>query len=366
MKTLILTCNTGQGHNASAAAIRGAFEARGVTCDIADTLAFLSKQISKVIDRCFTGIYRHMPRAFDRGYAFTDAREGKAGAVPITQLMQPGAKRLCRFVQENGYTHILCVHVFSAVMVAVCKEKYGLTVTSSYLPTDYTCYPFTEKTTADAYFLPHEGLAPSYIQAGIPGERVYPTGIPVREDFFETRDKARERAALGMDADAKVVLLMGGSMGCGPIDALVKAIAAAVDENTYLLVSCGTNKRLLRQLSQREGPRVRLLEYADNVPQLMAAADLFVTKPGGISITEAGVSGLPILLLNVIGGCETPNYRYFTERGYAFGAQDVAHAASLCRQLLEAPQVLDARATLLRETFRKDAAAEICRIVGTL
>lgn len=361
MKILILTCNTGQGHNASAKAIQGELVRRGAVCDIADTLAFLSKKGSRVVDKCFTGIYRKTPKIFDVGYAHAgEGQTGRQGADCLWSVMLMGAGRLHRYVEEGGYTHIVCVHIFSAVMVTAMKEKYGVTLPTSFLSTDYTCYPFVELTDVDLYFLPHGALAEDFVARGIPRERLIATGIPVRGDFLRIeRDKAAAREALGLPKDAKVVFLMGGSMGCGPMEKMVKAIAKGGGEDIRLLVSCGTNRKLLRSLQRGKDSRITAFRYTENVPQIMAASDLFVTKPGGISITEAGVMGLPMLLLNVVGGCETPNYGFFTARELAAGARDVEDVASLCARLLADGEGRHRMSERLLGEFRRDSAALI-------
>ncbi len=360
MKTLILTCNTGQGHNSSASSIRDVFTSNGQFCEIMDALGFLSKRASKIVDKCFTGIYRHIPKAFDSVYTHTDAHIGHFSAADsMVTVLKPGCKRLYKYIIENGYDNIICVHLFPAIMVTVIKEKYGLSAKSSLLTTDYTCYPFTEKTDMDLYFLPHADLANEYIKIGKTKEKLVATGIPVRNDFLNAPDKVAARSSLGLPRDSKVIFIMGGSMGCGPMEELVLQIARAVDADTKLLVSCGTNEKLLRNLKKHAADNTTVFSYSNDIPAIMSAADLFVTKPGGISITEAAVSGLPAVIIDVVGGCETPNFKFFTEHEYYFGAETTKDVANECIELLKSPEKLAERSHLLRKVFYKNSAEEI-------
>jgi len=364
MKILILTCNTGQGHNSSASAIKEALVAKGYECEVADAISFLSKSASKIIDTCFTGVYRHMPKAFNFGYSHTDTKMGKlAAAEPIMKLIEQGSKKLHSYIEDNGYTHVICVHIFASMAMSVMKKKYDLNVPSGYLPTDYTCYPFTEKTEADLYFLPHADLEDDIAAAGVPREKMVATGIPVRSDFLIKQEKKLARKKFGLPEDAKVILLMGGSMGCGPIKKLALAIAEGASENTKLLVSCGTNNKLLRKLEKKKSEKLIPFKYSNDIPTLMAASDLFITKPGGISITEAGVVGLPMLLVNVIGGCETPNFNFFGSHDYAFCADSIEHAKELCLSLLETPEKLEERSEHLHKNFYRNSAEEIAEYI---
>lgn len=252
-------------------------------------------------------------------------------------------------------------------MVTAAKDKYGLSAKSCFLPTDYTCYPFIEKTNMDMYFLPHEDLRTEFIQNGVSQNKLVTTGIPVRRGFLcEKRNKEAARRALDLPIDAQIIFLMGGSMGCGPIEELVQSLIKSRNSNIRLLVSCGTNKKLLCSLKQLNNEKIVAFRYSDNIPQIMMASDLFVTKPGGISITESAVMGLPMLLLNFIGGCETPNFNFFKEHGYAFSANSVDDAVSVCDMLLSSPERLNKCSESLYKGFYKDSAKQIYEAVQSI
>lgn len=361
MKTLILTCNTGQGHNSSASSINDIYSANGDICEVADALSFLSKQASKIVSKCFTGIYRHIPKAFDSMYSHseTDSRHSINTMESAIKLLKLGCKRLYKYIITEEFDSIICVHLFPALMVSWLKKKYGLEVKTSLLTTDYTCYPFTAKTDMDLYFLPHEALADEFNNIVKDKSKLVATGIPIKRGFLSLPDKASARKLLGIDDNMKVIFIMGGSMGCGPMEDLVIKVAEGADQNTRILVSCGTNKALLKSLQKKNLTGTEVFSFSDNIPNIMAASDLFVTKPGGISSTEAAVSGLPTIVMNVIGACETPNYNFFTEHNYFYGAKSIDEIAELCTTLLSDPEALKERSLLLKQTFHKDSAAEI-------
>ncbi len=358
MKTLILTCNTGQGHNSSAAAIKAVFEANGDLCEIADALSFLSKQASKIVDKCFTGIYRHIPKAFDSMYSEADSHHTLNTMESAIKLLKFGCKKLYKYIVCEEFDSIICVHLFPAIMVSWLKDKYGLQAKTSLLSTDYTCYPFISKTDMDLYFLPHAALADDF-KSVEDKSKLVASGIPIKRDFLSLPDKATARKLLGLEDSAKVIFIMGGSMGCGPMEDLVLKISEESDPDTRLLVSCGTNKTLLKTLKKKNLSRAEVFSFSDNIPTIMAASDLFVTKPGGISSTEAGVAGIPTIVMNVIGACETPNYNFFTSHNYFYGATSIDEVSELCRTLLSKPEALKERSAVLKEVFFKDSAAEI-------
>ena len=365
MKVLILTCKTGQGHNSSAAAIKQSFDSREIECDVADNVAFMSKLGSKMMDKAFTGIYRHMPKFFDKGYGKVNFRIfGMSSAEMFARTLLLFSRKLRRHITENGYTHVICVHLLSAVMISAMNKKKPLGVKTSFLSTDYTMLPFIETTVLDQYFLPHRDLADLFTEMGLPRENLVDTGIPVRSQFLECeRNKAEERAKLNIPNDAKVVFIMGGSMGCGPIEELVKSIAEVGGDDLRVLVSCGTNDKLLHSLSKLSDERITPFRYSDNIPGILTAADVFVTKPGGVSITEAGVMAIPTVLLNAIGGCETPNFNFFISHGFAEGAKDVTDVAKICSELLDSPERREVIKSRLNEDFNRHSADKIAEAV---
>ena len=360
MKTLILTCNTGQGHNSTAASLKDVFEANGDICEIADALSFLSNEASKIVNKCFTGIYRHIPKAFDSMYTLSEADNHSVGAMEsAVKILRLGCKKLYKYIEKGEFESIICVHLFPALMVTRLKEKYGLSLKTALLTTDYTCYPFTAKTDMDLYFMPHAYLEDEFGTAVSDKSKLFATGIPIKKDFLSLPDKASAKKQLGLPDDCKTVFIMGGSMGCGPMEELVCKLSDTVDQDTRLLVSCGTNKVLLKSLKKKKLLNTEAFSFSDSIPTIMAASDLFVTKPGGISTTEAAVAGLPTVIINAVGGCETPNYKFFTENEFFYGTATVDEVCTKCVSLLQNEAELKERSAALKKEFKKDSATQI-------
>lgn len=157
------------------------------------------------------------------------------------------------------------------------------------------------------------------------------------------------------------MVIMGGSMGCGPMEDVVAEIAEGMPENIELTVICGTNKQTAERLRRRHGenPRVHVRGYVKNMSLMLDSADLYLTKAGGISTTEAAVKGVPLVLADAVGGCESRNLEFFVVHGAALtaGAEELG---GLCVSLLGDRRRLDAMAQAI-ERLRMDGAAEsIC------
>ncbi len=341
MKTLILTCNTGEGHNSTATAICDAFAAHGQTCNRADTLAYLSPHISRIVCRWHSRIYRYMPRAFDAGYRAAEEHPDSFQKKSVLyRILTRGVDKLYAFLIKEGYDTIICTHAFSALLVTALKEKYpSLCLHTSFVATDYTCSPSVKECEMDAFFIPDSALSDDFICKGVPADRVYGTGLPVRRVFLETLDRAAAKEACGLPIDGRHVLMMCGSMGCGPMEALTAKLAKTSPADVIISVVCGTNKKLFRKLSRKfyDHPNVQILGYVNNIPALMDASELYLTKPGGISITEALAKRLPMILIHAVAGCEEYNLQYLLDRGMAKTAQSPEALCDLCLSLLNEP-----------------------------
>ena len=366
MRVLILTCNTGEGHNSCAAALRETFQERGTACDVADALGFLSEGMSRFISRWHTRIYRHFPDLFRWGYAYVERhpallRERSA----VHRFFTSGAGRLYPFLREGAYDTVICVHVFAAFMVEVLLKEHPGMWQTAFLATDYTCSPSGSEHALDWYFIPDESLAEEFIRSGIAPEKLAGTGIPVRRDFQKRGDREAARRALGLPADAPHLMVMCGSMGCGPIPAIVECLARDLPAHSAVSVVCGTNGRLRASLERRfrgDG-RIRVLGYVKEISLLMDSADLYLTKPGGISVTEAAAKALPMAFIDAVAGCEAYNMRYFMERGGAVTADTPARLAENCVRLLSDGERLAAMSRKLEALGVGQAGERICRVL---
>ena len=362
MPVLILSANTGQGHNSCARALQAVYTARGIPCEIRDTLAYLSPEVSKLVSEGHVLMYRKMPRLLSASYHSAERHpQAYTDQSPLYKFLASGVKKLLPEVLEGGYDTILCVHVFASLMVTELRRRCPRPLRTAFLATDYTCSPTCGDSRLDLYFVP-PGLTPAFVRAGLPQNRILETGIPLRPDFRAPGDAASAKAAFGIDPSHRHLLVMCGSMGCGPMEDLVQYVGERLPEDCELTVVCGTNHSLHRRLAQEweHSPRVHVQGYVENMSALMDGADLYLTKPGGISVTEATQKKLPMVLINAVAGCEDDNLRYFTALGAAVTAEAPEDLAALCLSLLRNPQALREMAARYDPIARPRAGEEIC------
>lgn len=362
MKVLILSCNTGEGHNSCAAALEEECRNQNIPCDIEDALRFISPEVSRFISNWHVRIYRHAPGLFRVGYRAAEDHPAQfhEGSTLYRYLTQ-GAEKLCGFIAGSGYDTVICTHTFAALMVSEVVKTHLPNLKTCFIATDYTCSPSVKDSSLDRYFIPASSLSGDFLGGGVTSERLRACGIPVRQMFRSSVRKEDAKRAFGIPADHKHLVMMCGSMGCGPMKRLAALLADRLKGRQHMTIVCGTNRKLLRWMDKTFFGRsdVKVIGYAENISLLMDSADLYLTKPGGISTSEAAAKALPMVLVNAVAGCEGYNLDYFVKTGLADTAGTTEELARLCTQILADPQRLAAMRAAGLKRPRTNAAERI-------
>jgi len=205
------------------------------------------------------------------------------------------------------------------------------------------------------YFVASEACSQDLIRLGAPADRVYPTGIPIDPSFREPKDRQLVAKSLGLDPSMPIILVMGGGLGFGSIERTVQQLED-IKLPLQLIVVAGKNPELRRQVqavARTSRHRIVALGYTHRIQQLMSAADLLVTKPGALTLSEALASSLPMILVDPIPG---------QEEGAAVLAEDKEEVAQLVASLFSQPDTLNA----MREDARRIAHPQSATTVAQL
>ena len=214
----------------------------------------------------------------------------------------------------------------------------------------------------DTCVIPDAALTELFVKNGVSPDTIAPLGIPVRAELYSCLPVQEAKKAAGLDPSHRHLLMMTGSMGCGPMEELTQLLANSLPTEYDVTVACSSNRQLLRRMERKfeDRPNIHIRGYIGNVSAMMDSADLFLTKPGGISTTEAMVKGLPMVLVNVVGGCETPNLEFFVSHGGAATADTPEAIAALCKRLLEHDEERLIMRQSLLAMHKTPAAQAIC------
>lgn len=358
MRILMLSANTGEGHNSSAKALMEVLQSRGVECQLQDCLAYLSPNFSKFICDWHVRIYQYGGKIFDKGYRFLENTANPENFNPIYELISLGAGKLRDTIMEEDFDGVVCVHPFAGTMITEVRRSWGMEIPTCLVATDYTCSPTVEQCDLDTFFVPAAEICREFELAGIPREKQMVTGIPVRQGFYEKADRQQARTTLQLPQESLVVLVMCGSMGCGPIERIAEETLSQMPEDSVMVAVCGRNEKLRESMERIRDPRLRVTGFIHNFTTYLDSADLIITKPGGLSSTEAANKHVPMVFINTVGGCESRNFDHFVKKGYAVGSSEPEEVIRIAIRM-----VWD---TASREKMRKTLTEAFCTNTGVV
>ncbi len=361
MKVLILSCNTGQGHNSAGLAVKEELERREIPCEMKDALSFARGHASRTISGAYINMATRAPSLFGSLYRLGGAISSPKRKSPVYYANTRYARPLKAYIEEQGFTAVVTPHLFPAETLTYLKRRGGLSVPCYAVATDYTCIPFWEETELDGYFLPHKDLIAEFAEKGLPREKLIPTGLPVSGQYLLHMEKRMARKRLGLPEDAPVFLVMTGSMGFGDISSFTLDLLLTCPREASIVILTGNNGPLKAKIDTdfaRER-RVRTVSFTREVSLYMDACDVLLSKPGGLTSTEAAVKNVPLVHTRPIPGCETKNARFFSSRGLSLFAEEPREAARAAALLAGNESLREQMRTRQREALPEDAAGAV-------
>ena len=316
MKGLIFSITAGQGHNQTAKVLSDYLNASGVECSYMDVFEYINPLLSESVSKLYLMSSKNMPQIYGGGYRMCEKRD--AGANHMLPKMTNAflAKRLLKLVRKEKPDVIICTHVFAALLVTYLTGHIDIQTHTIGIVTDFTIHPYWEDTNLDYYVTASELLTNQGVKKGIPEYKFKPFGIPIDPKFSRRKDKKEARKELGLE-DKDTVLVMSGSMGFGNVLEEIKELDR-LNLDYQIVTICGNNKKLKSQIDKLEMKKtIYNYGYVNNVDIFMDAEDCIVTKPGGLTTSEALAKGLPMIMNNPVPGQEDRNVEFLLNAGAA-------------------------------------------------
>ena len=365
MNILVLSCGTGGGHNSAAAAVKEEMLSRGHSVTMLNPLELCGRKVAGRVDNAYISLAQTVPGAFGAIYDLGNAYRRLPWRSPVYYANSHASYALAAYLAENPVDAIVMSHLFPAEILTYLRLHGTAVPKTIFITTDYTCIPFMEECVCDAYVIPAKELIGDFTTRGIPEDRIYPLGIPVRKGFRERQSRQQAKAALGLDQEKRYLLVSGGSIGAGKLEKALGLLCDITKGTDFSpIVICGNNTSVLGHLEKRYGSQVRLLGQTDRMAEYLRACDLYFTKPGGLSTTEAAVMEVPLALLPPIPGCETRNRRFYTETGMAEAVEPNERDLQRVLSLLDSPAHWERMMENQRRVIPKDAAQRICDLAA--
>ncbi len=362
-RILILFSDTGGGHRAAAEAIRDALLIRHpdeVSIDMVDVFRTYSPFPFKYMPEMYPWIVNRSKSGWGVGYKLTNTRNN-------AKIIQQGIyvsleKSLLRMLREHPADLIVSVHslltrtTMQGLMQFEKRPPFMVVVTDL-----VTTHMFWYDKSVDRCLVPTQPAFDRGLESGLSPDQMRVTGLPVHPNFASRlTDKASARQELGWDPNLPAVLMVGGGEGMGALYETARAVND-MRLKCQLIVIAGRNAVLKQKLeSDRWNQPTHVYPFVTNMPVLMAAADILVSKAGPATISEACIAGLPVILYDAIPGQETGNVDYVVENDAGIYAPSPTEASeAVAKWLAEGPEGLKRHSENARRLGRPNAVWEI-------
>lgn len=396
MNILILTASTGGGHLRAAASLKSyiAENSENNNVKVIDALEYINPILNKTITEGYEQMAKKVPKLFGSLYKSSN-KENILGSF-LAGFMAVIAKYLLPLIESFDPQIIITTHPFVTTMVSNLKEHNKISQPLICIMTDYAPHKTWINKCVDSYIVSNEGMIDVMVKMGADKEKIHPFGIPIDDAFYTIRDKDEILKEIGLESNVLTILIMAGSFGVTDIVEIYNDIVK-IDLDFQIIVITGKNKKLydmfqkriyrkpkittivrgrklkrklrlkrtkkarfLRKKFRRKNKSIkptRLLYFTNEVDKYMQVSDLIITKPGGLTISEALACNLPMAIFDAIPGQEEENAEFLINNNMAVKIGKGKSCTETIEKLLTQDNTLEYMKASCR-SFDKSASSE--------
>jgi processive 1,2-diacylglycerol beta-glucosyltransferase len=365
-RILVLSASVGAGHVRAAEAVEAAL--RRVAPEAAvknvDVLEMTNRLFRRFYGRFYLDLVNKAPHVLGYFYDLLDqpSRSGRNRSDRLRLVLEKlNLKPFLKFLQSQQWDLVINTHFLPAEIIASLRKDRKIAVKQVTVTTDFETHRLWVNQPCERYFTAtREGAL--YLQSwGVPAADTLATGIPIHPVFSEPKDRGSLLARHRLAGDRPVILQLSGGFGVGPMARLFHALLD-VPLPLQIVSVTGRNETLKAQLEKVSCPprhKVRVLGFTNQIDELMAVADLVVSKPGGLTTSETLARGAAMVIVNPIPGQESRNSDYLLESGAAIKVNNVATLSHKVTALLSEPGRLEQLRHNVRRIARPRAAFDV-------
>ncbi|MRN53181.1 MGDG synthase family glycosyltransferase [Paenibacillus monticola] len=356
-KILILSGTLGDGHMQAARAMleASALYRPGMVVEVVDFMSWIHPYMHTFERYCFLLWVKHFPSLY--GYMFQKTRRDNSLSRLLKQLRSFSIQRMVTLLQEANPTLLVSTFPPAAAAISLLKAKGLIDVPAVTVITDHTDHSYWIHPHTDLYLVGSERVRLALQRRGISKTIITVTGIPVRPAYNQTLDKRKLRVKNGLSPKVFIVLVMGGGEGIINKSFIDQVNSETLPPDIHFNIICGRNEKLMKRLQGefQNRPNVQIKGYVEDIHEWMAMADVLITKPGGLTTSEALASRLPMLLFQPQYGQERDNADYLISAGAAWEL-GICQLQSQLQQLLNNQEILSEMKEAARKLMHKDSA----------
>jgi processive 1,2-diacylglycerol beta-glucosyltransferase len=370
---LILSTSGGAGHLRAADALLQAARGSGlpVRAEHYDCLDFTSKTFKRLYSQSYLSMVNHIPEFW--GYLYSQSERkpySKKGLLALFDHFnyQHYISSLTRLNPDA----ILCTHFLPYISISERARRSRVTAPFFAATTDFDIHQLWVDPIVSQYYVFQEESAWQLAAKGIPRDRISVKGIPVGQEFTTTTEDRLARQRLEIPTSRFTVLLLSGGFGVGRVREIAQSVSNVLGSYTRqafnLIVVCGKNEVLRSEVERTGFPsnvHASVFGFVNNIHELMDAADILISKSGGLTSAEAMAKQLPMIIVDPIPGQESRNAGMIVERGAGLLALDYHNLEFKLKKVIEDPSLLQDMKGSAEALSKPQAAAEIIRDVFT-
>ncbi len=362
-KVLILTVTTGSGHNSTAMALHTNIKNSGADCRIIDVCYSVNKFLGFTVDKGYLLSVDELSKIYASTYTKLEKRKANPRSA-ILKFCSLISAKINNYISEYEPDVIVCTHVFAALTLITLKRKGLLKAKTIGIVTDFTIHPYWEDVTdLDYIVIPSERLSWQCRKKGFKDSQILPFGIPIKSQFSVKTEKPEAKKLLGFYPDKPLVTVMSGSMGYGSITNTVKKIDK-LNKCFQIAAVCGSSEEEFNKLTAAKiRHKILKLGYTDKINLLMDASDCIITKPGGLSVSEALSKRLPMILVNPIPGHEERNLTFLLNSGAAMAVSENCPVEELVWQFFSEKEVRENMVRAVKAIGKTDASKRLSEFI---
>mgnify|MGYP001459992827 CR=1 FL=1 len=364
---LVFTASYGNGHNRASEAIAIAIQRINpdIQVKIIDFLAEAYPRLNSFAQTLYLRSIKSTPMLYGQWYKQTDFLSSYTELNRRAHLFL-GREKLLEILDTHQADAAICTFPFPAGLLSELKGMGKLHIPTATVITDYVLHRQWIQPNTDYYFVATDWLKESLIRRGVAPEKIHVTGIPVHEQYSVPYDQQQMRKKYDLEPDKPTVLVMGGAYGNLPGIKKICRYLASQTNPIQLLIICGKNQTLKRQLEEdlKQSPHpIRQFGFVHEVHELMAASDIVITKAGGLTVSESLAIGRPLIIYRPIPGQEKGNTKFLTMAGAAVSAENWQQFQDVIDKLLASPAQLEQMGAASRRLGRPNAAQDIAKMM---
>lgn len=366
MKFLIMSVRAGYGHHSTGKALIEYFTNAGHECEMLDIFDYINPLLGNSIQDGYLLSTKYLSTYYGRIYGKLTEKDEPYNKHSITALLSNVvSKKLRQFVYEFGPDAIIGTHSYAGVVMTILKKNKVISCPTIGIVTDYTVHPFWESTVLDYYVTPDELLSWQMQKKGIDKNKLLPTGIPIRPQFSVKLAKEEARKQLGIK-NKETILLMMGSMGYGDVSDAVQILDDfAVD--FQVLCVCGSNEKLKAILEGKKYKKdIYIYGFVNNVDIMMDASEIIISKPGGLTTSEAFAKNLPMITMNPLPGQEDRNTDFLVNCGAVVAVNERFDLCEALNIIFNCPWRLQHMHESVSRIGKPNATRDLCDFIINL